>query len=87
MGERRLSTLSAVVVEIGLFSILSSSEAGVGGNAPGMASGVVGCDVSGPAPCLGCWVKFSVECCGDAGGAGMFVPAVREKSTGLMERM
>lgn len=70
-----------------LFGVASETgpEAGDGGKAPGIFEeplGVVGCDVSGPPSevgGLGVWG-------GESGGAGMFVPSVREKSTGMMVR-
>ena len=61
----------------------TGSEAGDGGKAPGIFEepfGVVGCEVRGPPSEVG---GLGV-CGGESGGAGMFVPSVREKETGVM---
>lgn len=64
---------------------LSSVEVGVpGGNEPGMMpTGVAGCDDRGPPPGVGVCLPFSSSSSigeGVAGGEGIFVPFVREKS-------
>lgn len=68
-----------------LFRVVSETgpDEGDGGKAPGIFEeplGVVGCDVSGPPSEVG---GLGV-CGGESGGAGMFVPSVRENSTGMM---
>lgn len=51
-----------------------------------MSSAEVGCDDKGPPPAVGGRAEASGEAGGVSGGAGMFVPAVREKSTGVRLR-
>lgn len=61
----------------------TGSETGDGGNAPGIFEeplGVVGCEVRGPPSEVG---GLGV-CGGESGGAGIFVPSVREKEIGVM---
>jgi len=60
-------------------------EAGDGGKAPGIFDvpfGVVGCEVRGPPSEVG----GRGVCGGESRGAGMLVPSVREKATGVMVR-
>jgi hypothetical protein len=52
------------------------------GNVPGIWSGVVGCDDSGPPPD----VAGRGVAGGESRGAGIFVPSVREKDTGVIVR-
>lgn len=66
--------LGSICFCAGLSLSLSSSDDGY---APGIFSGVVGCDVRGPPPGVGGSLM------GVRGGAGISVPAVREMSTGV----
>ena len=99
MGVCRLSVRSRLasssrllVVDVDTFAIAVSSfsGSGVGGKAPGnTGSGLVGCEFKGPPPAVGgravyvAGVSGGVSTCA---GAGMLVPAVREKSTGVSVR-
>lgn len=76
-------------VEVDIVASTSSSRSGVGGRvALWMSSAEVGCEERGPPPAVGGRASGIGE--GDlggvSGGAGMFVPAVREKSTGVRVR-
>ena len=95
-GVRKLSVRSMSLpmsllekVDVDTFASGSSSGSGVGGSvAQRMSSAEVGCDERGPPPAVG--GRASGICGGDFGGvpvgAGMFVPSVREKSTGVRVR-
>jgi len=69
---------------------LTGSAGGEGGKAPGIAGiagidvpfGVVGCEDSGPPPGVGGRAVRG----GESGGAGIRVPSVREKDTGVIVR-
>jgi hypothetical protein len=63
------------------FSLLEEPD-GEEGNAPGIMSGVAGCEDNGPQPEVG----GSGVAGGESNGAGMFVPSVREKDTGVIVR-
>ena len=95
-GVRKLSARSVSLleeVEVDIFASTSVSRSGVGGKMElWMSSAEVGCDDKGPPPAVGGRAETSGEG-GDLGdwggvsnGAGMFVPAVREKSTGVRLR-
>lgn len=76
-------------VVLATFASSSVSGSGVGGKALRLTSSAeVGCDERGPPPAVGGRALRTGE--GDlggvSGGAGMFVPAVREKSTGVSVR-
>lgn len=76
-------------VEVDIFVRTSCSGSGVGGKFTlRMSSAEVGCEERGPPPAVGGRASGIGE--GDlggvSGGAGMFVPAVREKSTGVRVR-
>lgn len=71
-----------------LFELCVTSGSGEGGHAPGIIW-CVGCEVSGP-PVVGRVRDLGPSrgvMGGVSSGAGMFVPSVREKSTGSTERM
>jgi hypothetical protein len=91
-GIRKLSILSLatggtdVAVDVDILSSGSFSGSGVGGYAPGICSGVVGCEDKGPPFAVGGRAKYVGDAGGESSGAGMSVPAVREKSTGVRER-
>jgi hypothetical protein len=61
---------------------LSEVPDGEEGNAPGIRSGVVGCEDNGPRPGVGGRGVAG----GESNGAGMLVPSVREKDSGVMVR-
>lgn len=92
LSVRSMSLFEEVDVDIfasGSFSGCSFSGSGVGGSvALRMSSAEVGCDERGPPPAVG--GRASGMCAGDlggvSGGAGMFVPSVRENSTGVRVR-
>ena len=78
-------------VEVDIFLSASFSASGVGGSvALRMSSAEQGCDERGPPPAVG--GRASGICAGEgdlggvSGGAGMFVPSVRENSTGVRVR-
>jgi len=91
-GVRKLSARSVSwleEVEVDIFASASVSGSGVGGKMElWMSSAEVGCDDKGPPPAVGGRAERTGD--GDSGGvsggAGMFVPAVREKSTGVRLR-
>ena len=91
-GVRKLSVRSMSLfeeVEVDTFASCSFSGSGVGGSvALRMSSAEVGCDERGPPPAVG--GRANGICDGDlggvSGGAGMFVPSVRENSTGVRVR-
>jgi hypothetical protein len=95
-GVRKLSARSVSwleEVEVDIFASVSVSRSGVGGKKlVWMSSAEVGCDDNGPPPAVGGRADESGEedregdMGGVSGGAGMFVPAVREKSTGVRLR-
>lgn len=79
------SVLSSGFLPSTLFAF-NSVEIGLEGYAPGMATGVVGWLDRGPPPGVGDraigFPSFSISSCGGvAGGEGMLVPAVSEKSS------
>lgn len=85
------SSSRILVVDVDTFAIAVSSfsGSGVGGNAPGTVSGVVGCEFKGPPPGVGGRAVYAAGVSGGVStcaGAGISVPAVREKSTGLSVR-
>lgn len=92
LSARSVSWLEEVEVDI--FASCSVSGSGVGGKKLlWMSSAEVGCDDKGPPPAVGGRAETSGEgdreedsCGGVANGAGIFVPAVREKSTGVRLR-
>lgn len=87
MGVRKLSTrvcFARLCID-DVCAKLSFSGSGVGGNAPGMSLGFVGCEVKGPPPGVGGLPELTGESGGESRGAGISVPAVREYSTGLTE--
>jgi len=76
-------------VEVDTFVSGSFSGSGVCGSvALRMSSAEVGCDERGPPPAVG--GRASGICAGDfggvSGGAGMFVPSVKENSMGVRVR-
>lgn len=77
-------------VEVDIFARPSLSGSGVGGRAVALriSSAEVGCEERGPPPAVGGRAVRTGD--GDlggvSGGAGIFVPAVREKSTGVRVR-
>ena len=91
-GVRKLSVRSISWLEefeVDIFAKASFSGSGVGGSvALRMSSAEVGCDERGPPPAVGGRASGIGE--GDlggvSGGAGMLVPSVREKSTGVRVR-
>lgn len=93
LSVRSMSLFEDVEVDIlasGSFSF-SFSGSGVGGSvALRMSSAEVGCDERGPPPAVGGRASGIYEGEGDlggvSGGAGMFVPSVRENSTGVRVR-
>lgn len=72
--------------ELDRFADSSFSGSGVGGNSPGMSSADVGCDERGPPPAVGGRAEARGDFGGVYRGAGMLVPAVRERSMGLRVR-
>lgn len=87
LSVRSMSWLEELEVDI--FASCSFSGFGVEGRvALRMSSAEVGCEERGPPPAVGGRASGIGE--GDlggvTGGAGMFVPAVREKSTGVRVR-
>ena len=99
MGVWKLSVRSLLVVssrrlvvDVDTFTISMSSfsGSGVGGKAPGIGSGLVGCEFSGPPPAVGGRGVYVAGVSGGVSmgvtGAGIFVPAVREKFTGVSVR-
>ena len=90
---RKLSVRSMLwceELEVDIFVKVSFSGSGVGGSSVAlqMSSAEVGCEERGPPPAVGGRASGIGE--GDlggvSGGAGMFVPSVREKSTGVRVR-
>lgn len=92
LSARSVSWLEEVEVDI--FANVLVSRSGVGGKKLlWMSSADVGCDDNGPPPAVGGRAETSGEgdreedsAGGVSGGAGMFVPAVKEKSTGVRLR-
>ena len=97
-GVRKLSVRSMSLlmslfeeVEVDAFVSGSFSGSGVGGSvALRMSSAEVGWDERGPPPAVGGRASGIYEGEGDlggvSGGAGIFVPSVRENSTGVRVR-
>jgi len=93
LSARSLSAPSSrlLVVDVDTFTMtmFSFSSSGVGGKAPGISSGVVGCELRGPPPAVGGRGEYVAGVSGGVStstGAGMFVPAVREMLTGVRVR-
>ena len=91
LSVRSMSLLEDVEVDIFASGSFSLSGSGVGGSvALRMSSAEVGWDERGPPPAVGGRASGIYEGEGDlggvSGGAGMFVPSVREKSTGVRVR-
>lgn len=77
-------------VEDGIFDKTSLSGSGVGGRAAALwiSSAEGGCDERGPPPAVGgrATTTGDGDLGGVSGGAGIFVPAVRETLTGVRVR-
>lgn len=91
LSVRSMSLLMSLFEEVEVDTFVSGSFSGsgvCGSVALRMSSAEVGCDERGPPPAVG--GRASGICAGDfggvSGGAGMFVPSVKENSMGVRVR-